>query len=59
MAKQAENLPKLVEIHARLFAEDIEELQQRARSKGSNVGIELRVLVRRALKEPKLKVLDE
>jgi len=42
--------PSLVEVHARLFAEDVEALKRVAAEKGLPWQIELRLLVRRGVK---------
>lgn len=50
-------VPKLVEVHARLFPDDVEELKRRAAESGLSYHIELRLLVRRALRGEKREVL--
>lgn len=42
--------PKLYEVHVRLFSEDVVELKRIAAHNGSHWNIELRQLVRRALR---------
>jgi predicted DNA binding CopG/RHH family protein len=42
---------KLVEVHARFFAEDIDAVKKIAQEKGLKWQIELRVTLRRALRE--------
>lgn len=49
--------PQLVEVHARLFAGDVETLQGMANANGVTLQIELRQLVRRALKGERREVL--
>ncbi len=49
--------PKLVEVHARLFAEDVRDLKKIALERGSAWHSELRQLVRRALKGEKREVI--
>jgi hypothetical protein len=41
---------KLIEVHARLFPEDVRELKRIAKERGISWQIELRLLVRRALR---------
>lgn len=56
---KAKKKPALVEVHARLFEEDVVTLQRIAAEKGISYQIELRALVRRALKGYDLAVLKE
>ncbi len=42
--------PKLVEVHARLFPADVDELKRIAAERGISLQIELRSLVHRTLK---------
>lgn len=48
---------RLVEVHARLFPDDFETLKRRAEENGVSLQIELRQLVRRALKGERREVL--
>jgi hypothetical protein len=49
--------PQLVEVHTRLFAEDVVELKRRAAQQGLPWQIELRLTIRRALKGERREVL--
>lgn len=49
--------PKLVEAHCRLFADDVEALKRIAISNGTRWHIELRLLVRRALRGERREVI--
>lgn len=42
--------PKLVEVHARLFPDDVKHLKKVAAQRGSPWHVELRLLVRRAIR---------
>lgn len=50
MPKRQKPPSKLVDVHAKLFEEDVAQLKQLADAKGSKYLIELRQLVRRALR---------
>ena len=50
-------LPKITEVHARLFEADVRELKRIATQRGTPWQIELRLLVRRALKGDHREVL--
>lgn len=48
---------KLVEVHARLFPADVEMLKQIAADSGVSFQVELRLLVRRALRGEKREIV--
>lgn len=50
---------QLQPVHTRLFAVDIAELKDLAAVRGIAWQIELRLLVRRALKEQRIAIIDE
>lgn len=49
--------PQLVEVHTRLFADDVEELKRRAAQGGLPWQIEVRLTIRRALRGERRDVL--
>lgn len=49
--------PPVVPVHARLFADDVKRLKELAAERGIGWQIELRLLVRRALKNEQREVL--
>jgi hypothetical protein len=51
------SVPKLVEVHARLFPDDVAELKRLAGISGLTYQIELRLLVRRALRGERREVV--
>ena len=48
---------KLVKINTRLFAEDVREIKKIAKEKGCPWQIELRLVVRRAMKEREIDII--
>lgn len=53
----SETKPKLYQAHARLFPEDVKHLKKVARERGSSWHIELRMLVRRAIRGEQREVI--